>query len=107
MKLIPTALTARWLSAQGRTTYPNPYGKNAPLYPSNQPPQGSDASQRDAILKQGYRSNLKDTNDLIERANSFKLALEKTDPLVLSRDLLKKWDDIEKVAKRIHDRLHR
>jgi len=50
---------------------------------------------------------LKDTNDLIERANSFKLALEKTDPLVLSRDLLKKWDDIEKVAKRIHDRLHR
>ena len=50
---------------------------------------------------------MKDTNDLIGLANSFKLALEKTDPLVLSRDLLKKWDDIEKVAKRIHDRLHR
>jgi hypothetical protein len=81
LKLIPTSLTARWLSAQGRTTYPNPYGKNGPLYPSNQPPQGSDASQRDAILKQDYRSNLKDTNDLIERANSFNLALEKTDPL--------------------------
>ena len=107
LKTDPTALTARLLSAQGRTTYPNPYGKNAPLYPSNQPPPGSDASQRDAILKQDYRSNLKDTNDLIGLANSFKLALEKTDPLVLSRDLLKKWDDIEKVAKRIHDRLHR
>ena len=107
LKLIPTALTARLLSAQGRTTYPNPYGQNAPLHPSNQPPPGSDASQRDAILKQDYRSNLKDTNDLIGLANSFKLALEKTDPLVVSRDLLNKWDDIEKVAKRIHDRLHR
>ena len=102
LKLIPAALTARLLSAQGRTTYPNPYGKNAPLYPSNEPPQGSDASQRDEILKQDYWANLKDTNDLIGLANSFKLALEKTDPLVLSRDLLKKWDDIEKVTRRIH-----
>jgi hypothetical protein len=50
---------------------------------------------------------LKDTNDLIGLANSFMLALAKTDPLVLFRDLLKKWDDIEKVAKRIHHRLHR
>lgn len=108
LKLIPMALTARVLNAQGRgTTYPNPYGKNAPLYPSSQPPPGSDASQRDVILKRDYQANLEDTNDLIGLANSFKLALEKTDPLVLSRDLLKKWDDIEKVAKRIHNRLHR
>jgi hypothetical protein len=58
-------------------------------------------------LKRDYRANLKDTNDLIGLANSFKLALEKTDPLVLSRDLLNKWGNIEKVTRRIHNRLHR
>ena len=108
LKLMPTALAGRLLSGQGRgTTYPNPYGKNGPLYPSNEPPPGSDAAKRDAILRRDYQATLDDTNDLIGLANSFKLSLEKTGPLVFSRDLLKQWDEIEKVAKRIHNRLHR
>ena len=107
LQVVPAALTARLLGAQGRTTYPDPYGKNATITPSNQPPPGSDASQRDEILKREYLVNLKDANDLIDRANSFKRRLEKTDPRVLSRDLLKQWDDVEKVTRRIHNRLHR
>ena len=78
LKLIPAALTARLLSAQGRTTYPNPYGKNATITPTNQPPPGSDASERNEILKQDYRANLKDTNDLIGLANSYRVLAEKT-----------------------------
>ena len=107
LRLIPAALTGTLLSAQHGTTYPNPYGKNWPEHPSNQPPPGSDAAEQDKTLTQNYQANLKDANDLIGLANSFKLALEKTNPLVLSRDLLKKWDDIEKVTRRSHNRLHR
>ena len=57
-------------------------------------------------MKEKYRANLKDANDLIEHATSFKVALEQTGPLVLSRDLLKRWDEIERLTKRLHNRLH-
>jgi len=48
---------------------------------------------------------LDDARELSKLADELKLALEKNDRYVLSIATLKKTEDIEKLAKRIHDRL--
>jgi hypothetical protein len=61
--------------------------------------------QRDEILKADYEQNLKDARDLIDAARTFELDLEKSDRYVLSLGLLKKLDDIEKITKRMRNRM--
>jgi hypothetical protein len=61
--------------------------------------------QRDAILKDDYDHNIKDARELIDLSRSFELDLEKSDANVLSLDLLKKLDEIEKITKRIRGRM--
>jgi hypothetical protein len=61
--------------------------------------------QRDEILKAEYDQNLKDARDLIDAARSFELDLEKSDRYVLSLALLKKLDDIDKITKRMRNRM--
>ena len=63
-------------------------------------------SQRDEILKIEREQNIKDATKLVEMAQSLKSDLEGSDRFVLSMDTLKKTDDIEKLVKKIHDRLH-
>jgi len=61
--------------------------------------------QRDEILKAEFQKTLDDARELSKLADELKLALEKNDRYVLSIATLKKTEDIEKLAKRIHDRL--
>jgi hypothetical protein len=61
--------------------------------------------QRDEILKADYEQNLKDARALMDEARSFELELEKSDRYVLSLGLLKKLDDIDKMTKRIRNRM--
>lgn len=61
--------------------------------------------QRDEILKADYQQNLKDARALIDAAKAFELDLEKSDQYVLSLGLLKKLDDIDKMTKRIRNRM--
>jgi len=61
--------------------------------------------QRDAILKADHEKDLKDAAQLIELAEELKQELEKNDRHVLSISSLKKTEEIEKLAKRIHARL--
>jgi len=61
--------------------------------------------QRDEILKAEYDQNLKDARELIDAARSFELDLEKSDRYVLSLALLKKLDDIDKLTKRMRNRM--
>lgn len=61
--------------------------------------------QRDEILKADYNENLKDARNLIDLAKSFELELEKSDRFVLSLGLLKKLDDMDKLTKRIRNRM--
>ena len=61
--------------------------------------------QRDEILKAEFQKTLDDARELSKLADELKLALEKNDRYVLSITTLKKTEDIEKLAKRIHDRL--
>ena len=67
-----------------------------------QPPNGK---QRDEILKADHEKDLKDAAQLIDLAEQLKQELEKNDRHVLSISSLKKTEEIEKLAKRIHSRL--
>ncbi len=67
------------------------------------PPDGK--SQQDEILKSDRERDLKDAARLVELAEQLKQELEKNDRHVLSMSSLKKTEEIEKLAKRIHSRL--
>ncbi|HYL38919.1 MAG TPA: hypothetical protein VEV17_23590 [Bryobacteraceae bacterium] len=86
----------------------NPPPPTHPLEPEPSPgearlPNGK--LQRDEILKAEYQKSLEDARELSRLAEDLKLDLEKNDRNVLSLATLKKTEDIEKLAKRIHDRL--
>lgn len=64
-------------------------------------------SQRDEILKADFQKSLEDARELSKLADELKADLEKNDRYVLSIPTLKKTEEIEKLARRIHDRLKR
>jgi|SRR5215472_10215754 hypothetical protein len=61
--------------------------------------------QRDEILRLDYQKSLEDARQLSKLADELKTDLEKNDKYVLSIPTLKKTEEIEKLAKRIHDRI--
>jgi len=63
--------------------------------------------QSDEILKDDYRKNLKDAQELIDLAESLKMSLEKGAQHVLSLSDIKKTEEIEKISKRIRSRIRR
>jgi hypothetical protein len=63
--------------------------------------------QSEEILKDDYKKNLKDAQDLIGLAESLKMSLEKGEQHVLSLGDIKKTEEIEKLAKRIRSRMRR
>jgi hypothetical protein len=63
--------------------------------------------QREEILKADYQRTLEDARALSKLADDLKADLEKSDYNVLSVGMLKKTDDIDRLAKRIRDRLRR
>jgi hypothetical protein len=63
--------------------------------------------QREEILKSDYKKSLEDARALSKLADELKVDMEKNDYNVLSLATLKKVDEIDKLAKRIPDRLKR
>jgi hypothetical protein len=61
--------------------------------------------QKDEILKAEYAQNLKDARELVDLSQQLRDSLEKNDRYVLSLADLKKTDDIEKLVKKIRNRL--
>jgi len=61
--------------------------------------------QRDEILKVDFQKSVDDARELAKLADDLKTELEKSDRNVLSLAALKKTEDIEKLARRIHDRM--
>ena len=59
------------------------------------------------ILKEDYKNSLKDAGELVKLAEEVKSELEKNDMHILSVSTLKKTEDIEKVAHRLHGRLRK
>jgi hypothetical protein len=104
LRLLPVALGARLLPAQNAGQPPHSDQLPIPGVPDDTHlPNGK--LQRDEILKADYDQNLKDARDLIELAKSFELDLEKSDRFVLSLGLLKRLEDMDKITKRIRNRM--
>ncbi|HSB16345.1 MAG TPA: hypothetical protein VLE22_17960 [Bryobacteraceae bacterium] len=82
-------------------------GQIAPPGQEPEPRLPSGKSQREAILKEEYAKTLADAGRLVELAESLKIELEKNDRHVLSVSSLKKAEELEKLAKRIRNRLKR
>jgi hypothetical protein len=62
-------------------------------------------SQKEAILKQEHEKSLRDAAELLTLAEELKAELEKNDRHVVSISSLRKTEEIEKLAKRIRNRL--
>ena len=64
-------------------------------------------SQRDAIVKDEFKRNLKDVEKLATLANELKEAMEASDAHIVSLKIIKQTEEIEKLAKTIRGRLKR
>src|SRR5689334_3431629 len=63
--------------------------------------------QSDEIIKADHEKSLKDAGELLKLAEDLKIELEKNDAHVLSVGAVKKTEEIEKLAKRIRQRMKR
>jgi hypothetical protein len=102
MRLLLSVLCLAMLPGQQQIPPPEIPGKEET---DRKLPNGK--SQNEAILKAEYEKSLKDAAQLVELARALKEELEANDSHVLSLSSLKKAEEIEKVAKRIHGRLRR
>ena len=85
-------------------TQPGAFGGQKPGdLPDVKLPDGK--SQREAILKDEFKHNLKDVDKLASLANDLKEAMEASDAHVVSLKMIKQTEEIEKLAKTIRGRL--
>jgi hypothetical protein len=83
----------------------NPTARPHPDEPDEEVRLPNGKLQRDEILKADFQKSLEDARQLSKLADELKTDLEKSDRNVLSIPTLKKTEEIEKLAKRIHDRM--
>jgi hypothetical protein len=86
---------------------PPPHVPPIPDVPNEDVRLPSGKLQREEILKADYQKSLEDARMLSKLADQLKVDLERNDYNVLSLATLKKVDEIDKLAKHIHDRLKR
>ena len=101
-RIVLVLATVLGLAAQQQPPQSRPI---APEQPEEDVRLPNGKSQREEILKAEYQKSLEDARELSRLADELKLDLEKNDRNVLSIATLKKTEEIEKIAKRIHDRL--
>jgi len=63
--------------------------------------------QKDEILKADHEKNVEDAAKLAKLADDLRAGIEKSDHNVLSVDLLKQTEEIEKLARRIRSRMRK
>ena len=88
------------LGAQRRTPPPQEEEKSDVLLPSGK-------SQRREILKADFEKSKSEAAELVELATQLKDDLDKKDYQVLDLRTMKKAEEIEKLARRIKDRMKR
>jgi len=82
-----------------------PKGPPLPPAPEEEVRLPNGKLQRDEILRAEHLKSLEDARELARLADQLKLDLEKNDQNVLPLATLKRTEEIEKLAKKIHDRL--
>ncbi|MEP6714293.1 MAG: hypothetical protein ABJC09_01890 [Terriglobia bacterium] len=109
LAIAPAALNTGTLTTQLWSAQVETLPSDLPAIPSatedTHLPNGK--SQRDEILRSEYQQNLKDARELMNLSKAFELELQRSDRFVLSLDLLKRLDDMEKLTKRIRARMRR
>jgi hypothetical protein len=75
--------------------------------PPEEPRLPDGKSQREAILKEEHENSLRDAADMLRLSEELKAELEKNDRHVVSLSSVRKCEEIEKLAKRIRNRLKR
>ena len=96
------AVAALSLAAQVPQT---PTARPQPQEPDEEVRLPNGKLQRDEMLKADFQKSMEDARQLSKLADELKTDLEKSDRNVLSISTLKKTEEIEKLAKRIHDRM--
>jgi hypothetical protein len=84
-----------------------PPGTEAPIHHDDGLRLPNGKLQRDEILKAEYKKSLADSKDLVKLATDLHTELEKNDQYVLSLSAIKKTEEIEKLARRIRERIKR
>ncbi len=100
MRLLALFLLALALAAQRGGVPPERQKEDDFRLPSGK-------SQKQEILKADYEKSRAEAADLIELARQLKEEIEKNQHHVLNLKTLKKAEEIEKLARRIKDRLRR
>jgi hypothetical protein len=77
------------------------------IRPPEEPRLPDGKSQQEAILKAEHEKSLKDAAELLALSEELKAELEKNDRHVVSVSSLRKTEEIERLAKRIRNRLKR
>ena len=102
--LLALFLSSAW-SAQEQfppdQRHPDPFPKR----PEEDGKLPNGKSQKDAIAKQNYEQSLKDADDLVEAAKSLRDELQKAGTYVVPLGSVKKTEEIERLARRIRNRL--
>lgn len=93
------------LASAGQPPQPQPPGPPSGREAEDRLPNGK--SQKEEIAKDDYRKSLEDSRELVKLAEALELELEKNDSHVVSVGTIRKTEDIEKIAKRIRNRLKR
>ncbi len=70
-------------------------------------PIGPPGPKTEDLLKAEHKKSLEEAGKLLKLAEDLKIELEKNDRHVLSIGAIKKTEEIEKLAKRIRDRMRR
>jgi hypothetical protein len=104
---LPYRIVVLFVVAIALTAQQNPHERTLPPEIPEDVRLPNGKIQREEILKSDYQKTLEDARALSKLADELKADLEKNDYNVLSFATLKKTDDIDRLAKRIHDRLKR
>jgi len=101
LRLAPAVVAAGLLPAQTQFSLP----PGMPQEPPDDSHLPNGKNRLDAIVKSDYEQNVKDARAVIDLAKSFEEDLEKDDRYVVSLASLKKLDEIDKLTRRIRNRL--
>jgi hypothetical protein len=98
----------RWLACSVLlAALATPAQQPAPRREDDVPRLPDGRSQLEEILKSEHQASLKDAAALVKLSEELKIELEKSGRHVLSVGMIKKTEEIEKLAKRIRSRLKR
>jgi hypothetical protein len=101
----PGQMTQQSQQLPGQGTIPGPPGRNSASPDGNPLPPHVEEQQAQARNSERQKRLVADTNKLLELATDLKAQVDKTNKDTLSVDVIKKADEIEKLAHSVKERM--